>query len=73
MQTVRIKNWGNSKAIRIPKNVLETLNLGEGSELEISIDYKTKSILLKADDGLTPYQRLVQKSELERANQYDLD
>lgn len=61
MQTVQIKKWGNSNAIRIPVNILETLKLTENDWLEISVDKETNQITLKADDGLTPYQRLIPK------------
>lgn len=59
MQKVQVKNWGNSQAIRIPKNVLESLNLEVNSLLELTVDEKNNSIILKIDDGLTPYQRLM--------------
>ncbi|KLV30438.1 AbrB/MazE/SpoVT family DNA-binding domain-containing protein [Priestia megaterium] len=62
MQKVQVKNWGNSQAIRIPKNILEALNLDVDSLLEITVDEENKSIVLKTDDGLTPYQKLMLKS-----------
>jgi antitoxin MazE len=34
----RIVKWGNSQAVRIPKNVLEKARLREGDELEIRVD-----------------------------------
>ncbi|AEN91932.1 hypothetical protein BMWSH_5054 [Priestia megaterium WSH-002] len=61
MQKVQVKNWGNSQAIRIPKNILEALNLDVDSLLEITVDEENKSIVLKMDDGLTPYQKLMLK------------
>lgn len=33
---VKIAKWGNSAAIRLPKAVMEELNLGEGSELDLT-------------------------------------
>ena len=59
MQKVQVKNWGNSQAIRIPKNILESLDLEVNSLLELTVDEKNKTIILKIDDGLTPYQRLM--------------
>ena len=32
-----IKKWGNSFAIRIPKSILDDMQLGDNSEVEISI------------------------------------
>ena len=32
--TTTIKRWGNSAAIRIPRNILSQANLEEGSEVE---------------------------------------
>ncbi|MCV9887028.1 AbrB/MazE/SpoVT family DNA-binding domain-containing protein [Metabacillus halosaccharovorans] len=61
MQKVQVKNWGNSQAIRIPKNILEALNLDVDSLLEITVDKENKSIVLKMDDELTPYQKLMLK------------
>lgn len=67
MQHVRIKQWGNSKAIRIPKNVLSELNLDTDAELVISVDKENKAIILTVDDGLTPYQKLMVKAQKAKA------
>ncbi|MFX0097990.1 MAG: AbrB/MazE/SpoVT family DNA-binding domain-containing protein [Candidatus Hodarchaeota archaeon] len=32
-----IKKWGNSFALRIPKSILDDMNLGDNSEVEILI------------------------------------
>lgn len=62
-QTVQVKTWGNSKGIRIPRNVLEALGLDENSELDISVDKESGSILLTKEEHneITPYQRLMLK------------
>lgn len=31
-----IKKWGNSQAIRIPKNILDSINLKENDEINIT-------------------------------------
>ena len=36
MTITQIKRWGNSHAIRIPKNLLEALNLTQDSLVEIT-------------------------------------
>ncbi len=33
--SVKIQKWGNSLGIRIPKAVIEKVNLGENSEVEV--------------------------------------
>lgn len=33
--SVKIQKWGNSLGVRIPKTVIEKVNLGENSEVEI--------------------------------------
>jgi antitoxin component of MazEF toxin-antitoxin module len=63
LQKVQLKNWGNSLGIRVPKNILDDLNLKVDSSLEISVDSKNKTIILKADDGLTPYEKLMQEGQ----------
>ena len=37
MGKVKLQKWGNSLGVRIPKSITEDLNVGEGSELEISV------------------------------------
>lgn len=36
MFTTRIQRWGNSHAVRIPKQILEALLLEAGSQIEIT-------------------------------------
>ena len=33
-----VKKWGNSLAIRLPKGIVKTLNLQEGSKVEIKLE-----------------------------------
>ena len=37
MMTVSIKKWGNSLALRIPKDIAHTLNIENNSTLELTI------------------------------------
>lgn len=62
MQKVQVKNWGNSHAIRIPKNILDELDIGTNAFLEVTIDKENNSIHLTATSKLTPYQKLMQKN-----------
>ena len=45
--TATIKRWGNSAAVRIPRNVLAQANLEEGADVEI-ISSKEGEITLRA-------------------------
>ncbi len=45
MEQVAIRAWGNSQGIRIPKDILEKLNLKVSDILDIEID--NDSIILK--------------------------
>lgn len=63
MKKIQIKNWGNSKGIRIPKNILTELNLQTDAELEISVDKETNAIILVVSHGLTPHPKSTAKAE----------
>lgn len=45
MQKTKLRMWGNSYAIRLPKALIETIGLEDGSEFQIL--YKDKQIILK--------------------------
>lgn len=48
MTTVSLKQWGNSKAIRIPKKILDQANIdAENSEFTISVNADHEIILKK--------------------------
>lgn len=36
--TIKIQKWGNSQGIRIPKVILDELNISEKDELEIKVE-----------------------------------
>lgn len=58
---VQLVRWGNSRALRIPKTVLEKAELREGDELEIRVEggritiepLKPKLTLDELVDGIT--------------------
>lgn len=52
----KIKKWGNSQGLRLSKELLSTLNLSEGDEVEI---VSTKEALT-----IKPYKRHKEKIEL---------
>ena len=37
-EQVAVRPWGNSQGIRIPKNILEKLNIGISDTLQIEIE-----------------------------------
>ena len=45
--TTTIKRWGNSSAVRIPRNILSQANLEEGADVEIILA-KEGEITLRA-------------------------
>jgi antitoxin MazE len=42
---LQIAKWGNSAAIRLPKAVLELLDVQPGSELEVTIEGRTMKLV----------------------------
>lgn len=47
--TATIQKWGNSQGIRLPKVILENVNMSEGEEVEIITQNET--ILIKRAAG----------------------
>ena len=45
MQKTKLRMWGNSYAVRLPKALIETIGLKDGSEFQVL--YKNKQIILK--------------------------
>lgn len=48
MQKTKLRMWGNSYAVRLPKALIETIGLKDGSEFQIL--YNNKQIILKELD-----------------------
>lgn len=42
-----IKKWGNSQGIRLPKDILDSLNLVENDKLYLYVDTDSKALVLK--------------------------
>jgi antitoxin MazE len=57
MEQVFIKSWGNSSAIRLPKNVLNELGLSNSDVLDLEID-GDRIILKKAFQHKTFKERM---------------
>lgn len=52
MTTVSIKKWGNSKAVRLPNNILNALDIHEDDNLKIEV-VENQMILTKTTADLT--------------------
>ena len=50
MTTATLKTWGNSLGLRVPKNVLEAVNLKENSE--VTLEVIDGAIVIKPKQGL---------------------
>ena len=48
MNTIlKVKKWGNSQGIRIPKNFVKVLGVDTNDEVELSINENEDSLILK--------------------------
>lgn len=50
--TVPLRKWGNSLALRIPKDIAQTLSIDDHSMMELHIENGTLIIAPKKDDLL---------------------
>lgn len=46
--TLKISKWGNGQGIRLPKTILNILNIREGDELEVKVE-ENKIVLNPVD------------------------
>lgn len=64
--TTKLQKWGNSYAVRIPKNFIQDLKLSQGSEMEI--EHNNQALVIKQKkqkeytlkellNGITPKNR----------------
>lgn len=61
MEQVAVRPWGNSQGIRIPKNILEKLNINTSDTLQISIE----------NDAIVLKKTIKHKSFEERVAEYN--
>jgi antitoxin MazE len=66
MPATQIVKWGNSLAVRLPKNVLEDARLAEGDAVEIRV--VAGSIELRATERIPTLDELV--SQITPQNRY---
>lgn len=69
---VKLRNWGNSKAIRLTKDVLEKAGLDETNEVVLDVEIEPNKITLTRKDHLTPFQKLFDGYKGEKPQQDSL-
>lgn len=57
---MRVSKWGNSLAVRIPKDVVDALGLGEGDEIELT----------RRAPGVLEVSKLTRDDAIERLRKY---
>lgn len=57
-QEVKLSNWGNSKAIRLTKAVLDEAGLNETDNIVFDVEVEPNKITLIRKSELTPFQKL---------------
>jgi len=71
-----LSKWGNSAAIRIPKAILEELNIDSNNfeNISFNMDVEGNKLILKKTQGRTKFEVLAEKSKGEKLNpKIDID
>ncbi len=55
---VHLKAWGNSQGIRIPKEVLQELNLSSKEDVEFNLYVEDQKIILKPIKKISTLQKI---------------
>lgn len=69
---VKLRDWDNSKAIRLTKDVLEEAGLDETDEVILNVEIEPNKIILTRKDNLTPFQKLFDGYKGEKPQQDSL-
>lgn len=72
----KLAKWGNSTAIRIPKAILEELNIDSNNfeNISFNIDIEGDKLILKKKQEKTKFELLAEKSKGEKLNpKLDID
>ncbi len=72
----KLAKWGNSAAIRIPKAILEELNIDSNNfeNISFNIDIEGDKLILKKKQEKTKFELLAEKSKGENLNpKLDID
>jgi len=71
MKKTILRKWGNSYAVRLPKEAVQSLNLKEGSGVSITTSKKERSLrITPTEDGQKSLAALV--SEITPKNRHDI-
>jgi len=73
---INLAKWGNSAAIRIPKKILEKLNIDSNNFENISfdVDIEGEVLILKKKQEKTKFELLAEQSKGEKLNpKIDID
>jgi len=73
---IKLTKWGNSAAIRIPKTVLEELNINYNVIENVSfvVNIEGDKLILKKNQEKTKFELLAEQSEGEKLNpKIDID
>jgi antitoxin MazE len=65
-----LSKWGNSAAIRIPKVILEQMNIDSNNfeNISFNIDVEGNKLILKKKQEKTKFELLAEKSKGEKIN-----
>jgi antitoxin MazE len=55
---VKVSEWGNSLGIRIPRDVVDALDLRKGDEIEVSIAGRRKLMIARDDRRARAMERM---------------
>jgi antitoxin MazE len=67
---INLAKWGNSAAIRIPKTILEELNIDNNNfeNISFSIDIEGEKLILSKKQEKTKFELLAEQSKGEKLN-----
>lgn len=63
---IKLRDWGNSKAIRLTKDVLDEAGLDETNDVVLEVEIEPDKIILIRKDNLTPFQKLFEGYKVEK-------
>ncbi len=71
---MRITKWGNSLGVRLPKELVDELDLSAGDELAVVTASKTTLVVDKAKNRKEALQRMAQRNwQLPEGYKFDRD
>lgn len=69
---IKLQKWGNSCGIRIPSNILKSLNIEPNDKLDIRQEYD-KIVISKVDKGWTIQERVEEYTKVEKEDDFTWD